>query len=584
VARDPHPDPVRVEPVRYIALATDYDGTIAHHGHVDEATLLVLEQVRASGRRLILVTGREVEDLMRVFPRIDLFDRVVAENGAVLYEPATRSVRSLGEPPPVEFANELRRRGVEPLSTGHVIVSTWTPQETTVFEVIRDLTLELKVVFNKGAVMVLPSGINKATGLQKALADLGLSCHNTVGIGDAENDQAFLGACECAVAVANALDSVKDRADLVTSRDHGAGVAELVERLLQDDLRSVERRLSRHELVIGRTDGGNEVRLRPFGGCVLIAGPSAAGKSSVTTSFLERLADAGYQYCIVDPEGDYKDLPDAVALSGSESRALADAVLDVLAKPDENVAVSLFNLPLVERPVFFGMLLPGLQQLRAATGRPHWIVIDEAHHLLPSEWEPARDAMPGELSNLLLVTVHPNHVAPAAIALVETLVVVGRDAAETVQSFARGRGAPAWPRSSGIEDPEPGEGWLITDHSAPIRFLVIPPKSDRRRHRRKYAEGELGPDKSFYFRGPDGRLNLRAHNLTLFAQLAEGVDEDTWMHHLRRHDYSTWFREAIKDHALAEEVATLEGEGDLSPSESRRRILAAISRRYTAAT
>jgi hydroxymethylpyrimidine pyrophosphatase-like HAD family hydrolase len=138
---------------------------------------------------------------MRVFPRTGLFDRVVAENGAVLYDPATRSVRSLGEPPPVTFANELRRRGVEPVSIGHVIVATWTPHETTVLEVIRDLTLELQVVFNKGAVMVLPSGINKATGLQMALADLGLSFHDTVGIGDAENDQAFLAACECGVAV-----------------------------------------------------------------------------------------------------------------------------------------------------------------------------------------------------------------------------------------------------------------------------------------------------------------------------------------------------------------------------------------------
>lgn len=226
--------------MRYKALAADYDGTLAHHGRVDEATLDMLERVPPSGRRLLLVTGREVEDLMRVFPRTDLFDRVVAENGGVIYEPATRSVRAFGEPPPAEFVNELRRRGVEPLATGHVIVSTWTPHETTVSEVIRDLTLELQVVFNKGAVMVLPSGIDKATGLQMALADLGLSFHDTVGIGDAENDLAFLDACERAVAVANALDSVKGLADLVTSRAHGAGVAELVERLLRDDLRSLD--------------------------------------------------------------------------------------------------------------------------------------------------------------------------------------------------------------------------------------------------------------------------------------------------------------------------------------------------------
>ena len=197
--------------MRYVALATDYDGTIALHGRVDEATLSALQRVRASGRRLILVTGRELDDLVGVFPNVDLFDRIVAENGALLYDPAARTKRPLGDPPALEFVQELTRRGVSPLSVGEVIVATWEPNETTVFEVVRDLALELQVVFNKGAVMVLPTGTNKATGLRAALDELGLSVRNTVGIGDAENDQAFLAACECGVAVANALDSVKAR-------------------------------------------------------------------------------------------------------------------------------------------------------------------------------------------------------------------------------------------------------------------------------------------------------------------------------------------------------------------------------------
>lgn len=226
--------------MRYIALAADYDGTIALDGRVDESTLLVLRRVRASGRRLVLVTGRELEDLARVFPQLDMFDRVVAENGAVVCDPATATTRVLGQPPPPAFVHELERRRVTPLSTGHVIVATWEPHETTVLEVIRDLGLELQVVFNKGAVMVLPTGINKATGLQDALADLGISLRNTVGIGDAENDQAFLAACECAVAVANALPAVKQRVDLVTAGGHGVGVAELADLLIRDDLRAIQ--------------------------------------------------------------------------------------------------------------------------------------------------------------------------------------------------------------------------------------------------------------------------------------------------------------------------------------------------------
>jgi len=568
--------------VRYVALITDYDGTAALHGRVDDATLRALEQVRASGRRLVMVTGRLIDDLIRVCPQVDLFDRIVAENGAVNYDPRTRAMHALGERPPSEFIQELRRRGVTPLSSGHVIVSTWHPQETTVLEVIRELQLELQVVFNKGAVMVLPTGINKATGLRAALAELGLSLHNTVGIGDAENDQAFLAACECSVAVANALDSVKNRVDLVTEGDHGAGVIELVDRLVKDDLRSLGSRLSRHEVPIGQTISGDEVRLSPFGRAILVAGPSGAGKTVVTTTFLERLAAAGYQYCVVDPEGDYEGLSDTIAVDGPEPRALIGAVLEILAGPDQRVSVSLSDLRLEERPAFFGALLLRLQELRATTGRPHWIIVDEAHHLMPSEWEPARTALPGELTSLLFVTVHPDHVSRAALALVDTVVIVGRDASTTVDALARAQGQHMWSTPDGLDDPALGEAWLLSEGAPAVLFNVLAPASDRRRHRRKYAKGELGTDKSFYFRGPDERLNLRAQNLSTFAQLADGVDDETWTHHLRRHDYSKWFREAIKDPVLADETATIEGQEDLSAADSRARILAAVRQRYTA--
>src|SRR5215813_13745400 len=222
--------------MRYHALACDYDGTIAWDGHLTESTIAALIAVKKSGRKLILVTGRELDDLTKVFPRVDLFDRVVAENGALLYRPSTREVRTLADRPPEEFVRELVRRGVKPISFGHVIVATWRPHETTAVEVIRDMGLELQVIFNKGAVMILPSGVNKATGLRAALHELGLSPHNVVGVGDAENDHAFLQLCECSVAVANALDTLKERADFVTAAYHGAGVEELIAKLLTDGL------------------------------------------------------------------------------------------------------------------------------------------------------------------------------------------------------------------------------------------------------------------------------------------------------------------------------------------------------------
>ena len=228
--------------MRYLALATDYDGTLAHDGAVDQATLRALERLLATGRKLIMVTGREVADLEQLFPRIDLCERVVAENGAVLYTPATRQTRILCERPPQEFVAQLERRKVAPLYLGQVIVATRVPHEKDVIELIREMGLELQIIFNKGAVMILPTGVNKATGLVAALDEIGLSPANVVGVGDAENDHAFLHLCGCGVAVGNALESLKQEADFVTAGARGAGVAELIGALDRDDLASIRPR------------------------------------------------------------------------------------------------------------------------------------------------------------------------------------------------------------------------------------------------------------------------------------------------------------------------------------------------------
>src|SRR5215469_8807622 len=170
----------------FIALATDYDGTLAQHGRVDEPTIAALERLKASGRRLLLVTGRQLEDLKRVFDRLDLFDVVVAENGSLLYFPAAQEERLVAAVPPPELVKALQARGIQPLSVGRGIIATWHPNETTVLDCIRDLGLEWQIIFNKGAVMVLPPGVNKASGLTATLDALELSPLNVIAVGDAE--------------------------------------------------------------------------------------------------------------------------------------------------------------------------------------------------------------------------------------------------------------------------------------------------------------------------------------------------------------------------------------------------------------
>src|SRR5690349_15695679 len=118
--------------MRYQILATDYDGTIAHHGKVDEKTIEALKRLKASARKLVLVTGRELDELKAIFPEYNLFDMIVAENGALLYNPATFKEHLLGERPPDSFVEELKKQNVLPLSVGRVIVATWEPNETIV--------------------------------------------------------------------------------------------------------------------------------------------------------------------------------------------------------------------------------------------------------------------------------------------------------------------------------------------------------------------------------------------------------------------------------------------------------------------
>jgi HAD superfamily hydrolase (TIGR01484 family) len=221
--------------VRYTVLASDYDGTLAKDGVVAQQTIEALDRFRRGGRRLVMVTGREVSDLESVFPRLDLFDCVVAENGAVLYWPERCEKRVLAEPPNTAFTETLKQRGVRPLAVGDVIVATVVPNELIVLEVIRELGLELQIFFNKSSVMILPTGVNKMTGLSAALAVWEVPEKEVVGVGDAENDHAFLKRCGLSAAVANALPAVKETAALTMKASHGAGVVELIEMILTSD-------------------------------------------------------------------------------------------------------------------------------------------------------------------------------------------------------------------------------------------------------------------------------------------------------------------------------------------------------------
>jgi len=272
-------------------LAVDYDGTIAERGRVAPATAAALARVRASGRACVLATGRMLPDLRTVCSEVDtMFDAVVAENGALLYLPARREIKALGDAPEPALVEALQRRHVR-FDLGTSIVASDEEYAEAALAAIREAGVERSLVFNKGALMLLPGGVTKGTGVSAALETMGLSPHNLVGIGDAENDHAFLALCECAVAVADGVPALRERADHVTGGGAGAGVVEFIEDHLLGDAADIVPRLARHQIVLGRTGDGKPVTIPAHSAGLLIVGPSATGKSTLTGVLVERLVD-----------------------------------------------------------------------------------------------------------------------------------------------------------------------------------------------------------------------------------------------------------------------------------------------------
>jgi HAD superfamily hydrolase (TIGR01484 family) len=566
--------------MRYVCLACDFDGTIASDGRVSDEVLQALARLKNSGRSLVLVTGRKLDELLRSFEHSSLFDYLVCENGGVLYRPETKTLNILAQPPSKSFLERLQAKGVTSLDVGQVIVATWCPNETLVLDVIQEMCLDLHISFNKGAVMILPPDVNKGSGLAAALNKLGLSHHNVVGIGDAENDHSMFSICECAVAVGNALLSVKQHADLVMRGENGHGVVELINKLIANDLAEVNSTDSSHRITLGSPQSGATSQFRSYDCRILIAGPSKSGKSTVAMDILKEFATDGYQYCVIDPEGEYEHAPKAITVGNQHYAPSARDIVGALENPDDNVVVNLLSVPLDERPSFLSSILSSLHALRSTKGRPHWILIDEAHHMLHPFWDQTLEPGWSEPGAVMIVTVDPGEISTKVLSGIDIVVAVGQEPLRTLKRFAQaiGHKPPAG------EEVSLGWGemlvWFRHEYEPPLKLSIRSSPVEHRRHMRKYAAGDIGGQRSFYFTGPENRLKIKCQNLFLFLQIAEGLDAETWLFHLKRGDYSRWFRDVIRDHGLADEAHEVEKNENLSALSSREQIGELIRSRY----
>jgi hypothetical protein len=278
----------------------------------------------------------------------------------------------------------------------------------------------------------------------------------------------------------------------------------------------------------------------------------------------------GYQCCVIDPEGDYEELGDAILFGSPQSPPEIPAIFTALERPDASVIVNLLGVKLDDRPAFFAKLLMRLHESRTRTGRPHWVLVDEAPQLLTEG-----------MTSMIFVTVHPEQLARTLLPRVDVVAAIGDAPLTRMAPVASAAGEPLASDETVVLESGEALVWIRHSGEPPFRLRLPTSTGERRRHLRKYAEGELGPDRSFYFRGPEGKLNLRAQNLLQFLEIAAGVDDDTWAHHFRQGDYSRWFRDVIKDAELAAAAAAVERDRFLSRDNAIAALRAAVESRYT---
>lgn len=450
--------------MRYVVLATGFDGTLARDGHCDARSLSTLRALAASGRKLILVTSRQLREVLEAFPEAVLFDYLVAENGAVVHRPAARESEILAPAPSELLVRELRRREVAPVSVGSVTVTTNGEHRDALVDLIERLRLDCYVLDNGATVAVVPTGVNKATGVERVLEDLGLSAHNLVAVGDAENDMALFEIAEHGVAVANASSPLKHVADRVTRASYAEGFDELARELLESDLIGAPIRRS---IVVG-TYGQREVTLPPAACSILLCGPSGSGKAALCNGLLSQYLLQDYQCCVVGAYSAHAEQEsfDRLVMCGDPHRVARHAdVMAYLEQPQQSVVVNLAAVRSSARSAFAEELVEQLAALQSRTGRPHSIVLDRAEELLTAKsaaWcARSREAC------ILYVTASPQMLPRSILESVDIVLALG-DANGAVECVAPSGGPATW------DTLEPGQALLWFRHSgtAPQRVDI----------------------------------------------------------------------------------------------------------------
>ncbi len=548
--------------MKFCTLALDYDGTIARDGQLDPEVRAAIQQARARGITVVLVTGRILSELKAAAGDLSFVDAVVAENGAVLTLP-NGNARLVAEPPPAVFAEELHRRGIE-FAEGQCLIEAADMAAPDVLSAIRDLELPLVLLFNRGRLMVLPLGVSKSIGLGEVLTMLRLSPHNAIAIGDAENDHDLLAACEFGVAVNWGSKALQADADDILVGDGPGAVAPYI-RKVTSEMRLPLGRGDRRRLHLGTSCDGLPLTLSVRGRNLLVAGDPRSGKSWVTGLLCEQLILQGYSLCVIDAEGDYRtleSLPGVVVFGGDAPPPELPDVSRVLRHPHMSVVVDLSHVAYRNKVEYMNTLLPLLASLRRNTGLPHRIVVDEAHYFLH---EPnVKDLVDFDLGAYMLVTYRLSDLHSDIRKIIEGIVVkrttdereirtllamAGNDhVGSEWKSILAGLGLNEAVLLPGIEE----SGGILR------RFELARRSTLHVRHKAKYVDLQLIESQGFVFTDNGTPVGAPARTLNEFVSSLRTLPLSVLDGHARRGDFSQWVGEVFHDHVLASDVRKVE--------------------------
>jgi hydroxymethylpyrimidine pyrophosphatase-like HAD family hydrolase len=541
-------------------LALDYDGTIAQHDQLAAGVREAIADARTRGITVLLVTGRILGELTRAAGDLHFVDGVVAENGAVVHFPDSDHTSLLAPVIPAAYTDALMSRGV-PFVAGQCLVDGSAADAPRFLEVIRELELPLVLVFNRGRVMTLPQGVSKATGLHVALDMLRLSARNMLAVGDAENDHALLQLAEMGAAVEWGSAALRRAADLIVGGQHPASVAPFVREAAADGRLPVPGKV-RRRLRLGYTEDGREFSLGVRGRNVLIAGDANSGKSWLAGLLCEQLILHGYCVCVIDPEGDYRSLealPGVSLLGGEDPPPTPRELLSALRYPDRSVVIDLSRMPYDTKVEYIRSVLPALNVMRARTGLPHRIVIDEAHYFLHDA--AAAHLLDLERNGYTIVTYCASRLPGELVAASEVILITCESNPAEVEALRARCGG------CGAVD-APGASWSMVPHLGVGQAIALPVTEEaggaltlftlgRRltphvRHRQKYVDVPVTESRGFLF--VDNGKPLRAQTLRQFVNTIERMPAERVGPYLRRGDFSRWIRDVYGDNALAEEL------------------------------